>query len=376
MTTTELLALRHYSSEQNSTRTVWNHLSLSEFSLAPVQYRNTGVLFDIQLNGKPAGKGYYQLSEKILKYASAYHVPVMLKSVLGYLITDPSGIYVDGTLGGGGHAEAILERLSPKGKLIGIDWDADALQFSKNRLKRFGSQLITRRANFDELPSVLHDLGLSKVDGILLDLGVSSHQLDSDSRGFSYLKSGPLDMRMNGSGELTAFDVINQYAYKDLKRIFKEYGEERQAGRVALAILKTREKGTINTTDELAEIIRSVIFPNYVNKTLSRIFQAVRIEINQDLVHLQKALKSTVDILKPSRRAVVISYHSLEDRLVKHFFKKMAQPCEYLPELPIYPCEEEAKLKILTQRPVRPSAEEAAKNPRARSAKLRAAERI
>ncbi|NOY77939.1 MAG: 16S rRNA (cytosine(1402)-N(4))-methyltransferase RsmH [Calditrichaeota bacterium] len=310
-----------------------------------------------------------------MKYASNYHVPVLLKHVLHSLITDPSGLYIDGTLGGGGHAEGILERLSTGGKLIGIDRDADAIAFSRKRLGRFGNQVLLRQANYDELEAVLRESGWSGVDGILLDLGISSFQLDEGRRGFSYLNPGPLDMRMDVSDRLSAFEVVNTYSYNDLKRIFKAYGEERQAGRIAMAILKARENESIRTTDELAQIVGRMVSPVHRNKVLSRIFQAIRIEVNQELNHLENALSQAVRVLKPGGRLVVISYHSLEDRLVKHFFRKMAQPCECPPELPICSCEEEPTLKILTRKPVEPTAEEKIRNPRSRSAKLRVAEK-
>jgi len=386
MTTTELLALRKHSKEWNLSHPLWNHLSLSDFTLARVQYSegmalenfinvSTGMLFDIQLNGHSAGKGYYQLSEKSIKYASNYHVPVLLKHVLNSLITDPSGIYVDGTLGGGGHSEGILERLSTEGKLIGIDRDADAIAFSRKRLGRFEKQILLRQANYDELEAVLRERGISGVDGVFLDLGISSFQLDEGKRGFSYLTPGPLDMRMDVSDKVSAFDIVNTYSYGELKRIFKVYGEERQAGRIAMAILKAREKEVIQTTDKLAKIISRVVSPVHRNKVLSRIFQAIRIEVNQELNHLENALSQAVRILKPGGRLVVISYHSLEDRLVKHFFRRMAQPCECPPGLPVCPCEEDVTLKILTRKPVEPTPEEKIQNPRSRSAKLRVAEK-
>ena len=387
MTTTELLALRDHSKRWNLTHPLWNHLSLSDFSVASVQYSgetipekfidvSTGMLFDIQLRGRFAGKGYYQLSEKIIKYASTYHVPVLLKQVLNFLMTDPSGIYVDGTIGGGGHAEGILERLSFEGKLLGIDRDADAIAFARKRLNRFGKQVVLRQGNYDELDVILRESGILNITGILLDLGVSSFQLESGKRGFSYSNPGPLDMRMDSSDKLNAFDVVNEYPYKELKRIFKVYGEERQAGRIAMAILRSREKEPIKTTDVLARIIGRAVSPVHRNKVLSRVFQAIRIEVNQELVHLESALSQAVQALGPNGRLVVISYHSLEDRIVKHFFRKMAQPCECSPGLPICPCDEEATLKILTRKPVEPSPEEKIQNPRARSAKLRVAEKI
>lgn len=387
MTTTELLALRKHAKGWDSHHPLWNHLSLSDFALSRVQYSkrmvperfvnvSTGMLFDIQLNGQSAGKGYYQLSEKSITYASDYHVPVLLKQVLNFLITDLSGIYVDGTLGGGGHAEGILERLSSDAKLVGIDRDADAIAYSRNRLSRFERQLLLRQGNYDELEAILRESGIPGVDGILLDLGVSSFQLDAGKRGFSYLNPGPLDMRMDASEKRTAFDVVNTYSYDDLKWIFKAYGEERQAGRIAMAIVKARGKEAIQTTDMLAKIVSRVVSPVHRNKVLSRIFQSIRIEVNQELVHLENALSQAVGSLNPGGRLVVIAYHSLEDRLIKHFFKKMVQPCECPPGFPICSCEEEPTLKILTRKPIEASAEEKIQNPRSRSAKLRVAEKL
>ncbi len=387
MTTTELLALknrRKYWSKQAS----WAHLAVSEMALSRLRSTvpgerspnlsreiSTGMLFDIQLNGKFAGKGYFQLSSRTLNNLSDYHVPVLVESVLSYLRVNPSGIYVDGTLGGGGHAAAILNRLSLEGKLIGIDRDPDALAFARNRLSNFSSQIVLRQANFERLADVVKELGFSSVDGVLLDLGVSSHQIDSDQRGFSFLRSGPLDMRMGSGQKLRAYDVVNRYEYKELKRIFKFYGEERHAGRIALAIVNARKEKPLETTDELVAVIDRVVPGHFRNKTRARIFQAIRIEVNGELAHLQAALKQAVAVLKPGGRLVVISYHSLEDRLTKQFFKTLAEPCDCPPEWPICPCDEKPAVKILTRHPVTAPPEEIAQNSRARSAKLRAVEK-
>ncbi len=388
MTTTELLALRNRKKNSNSGLN-WSHLAVSAMALSrlnPFVSRenfpglageiSTGMLFDIQMNNRFVGKGYFQLSNRVLKESPGYHVPVLVEPVLAYWLTNPSGVYVDGTLGGGGHAAAILNRLTPAAKLIGIDRDPDALEFARNRLSKFSNQILLRQANFDEMAEVVHDLGFSTVDGILLDLGVSSYQIDSEQRGFSFSRSGPLDMRMEKEQALSAADVVNSYDYKKLKGIFKIYGEERHAGRIAMAILNARKNGPIQTTDQLVEIVGRVVPTNFRNKTLARIFQAIRIEVNQELAHLEKALEQAVSLLNPGGRLVVLSYHSLEDRIVKHFFRKMAQPCECPPEWPTCPCDEKPQVKILTRRPLTAPPEEVAQNPRARSAKLRAAEKI
>ncbi len=388
MTTTELLALNNRKKERNSGPN-WGHLAMSAMALAkphglsaaesfPELTReiSTGMLFDIQMNNRFVGKGYFQLSNRVLKDSPGYHVPVLVEPVLAYLLTNPRGVYVDGTLGGGGHAAALLNRLAPEAKLIGIDRDPDALDFCRNRLAKFSGQILLRQANFDEMTDVVQDLGFTGVDGVFLDLGVSSYQIDSNWRGFSFSRPGPLDMRMEKEQSLSAADVVNGYAYKDLKRIFKVYGEERHAGRIAMAILNARKNGPIQTTEQLVDVIARVVPANFRNKTLARIFQAIRIEVNQELAHLEKALDQAVSLLKPGGRLVVISYHSLEDRIVKHFFRKIAQPCECPPEWPACPCNEKARLSILTRRPLSAPPEEVAQNPRARSAKLRAAEKI
>ncbi len=337
---------------------------------------STGMLFDIQISDRVIGKGYFQLSNRTLQGVPAYHVPVLVEDVLAYLLVNPRGLYVDGTVGGGGHAAALLSRLAPEATLVGIDRDPDALDFARNRLSYFPEQVILKQANFDQVAEVVRELGFPAVDGILLDLGVSSHQIDSDWRGFSFAQSGPLDMRMEKQQSLSAADVVNTYDYGQLKKIFKLYGEERHAGRIALALVNARKVKPIETTDQLAEIVGRVVPAHFRNKTLARIFQAIRIEVNQELAHLEKALAEALTVLKPGGRLVVISYHSLEDRIVKHFFRKMAQPCECPPEWPTCPCDEEPKVRILTRRPVVPPPEEIARNPRARSAKLRAAEKI
>ncbi len=335
-----------------------------------------GMIFPIQADGVLFGKGYYRLTQQTRPQIPGYHVPVLLREVLHWLLTEPGGIYVDGTVGGGGHAEAILQRLNAEGRLIGLDVDPEALEFAGKRLEPFGPRVLLRRANFRDLGQVLQELGIDAVDGILLDLGVSSHQIGTGYRGFSFMQKGPLDMRMNPDQKLGAYQVVNQYSEAQLLRIFREYGEERRAAAVARAIIRARERGPIDSTVRLAEIVAGAVPQGHRNKTLARIFQAVRIEVNAELTNLKLGLEAALEHLRPGGRMVVISYHSLEDRMVKQFFRRSEKRCVCPPELPQCICGEPGNLRILTRRPVRPEAEEIQENPRARSARLRAAEKI
>lgn len=305
-----------------------------------------------------------------------YHIPVLVQSVINYLINDVSGIYVDGTVGGGGHSLAILESLAPDGTVIGIDQDDEALWEAEQRLGKFENRIQLKKGNFAQTPEILKSEGIENVNGILLDLGVSSHQIDSIQRGFSFMADGPLDMRMSTETEITAEDVINHYDEADLIRIFREYGEERRARLIANAILRERKKDRITTTRQLAEIIEArVPYPQRI-KTLARIFQAVRIAVNSELENLQQFLDQSLNILKKGGRLVIISYHSLEDRLVKNFLNHQANPCECPAELPYCTCDKKPTVQILTRKIIRASQSEITINPRSRSAKLRAAEKI
>ena len=304
------------------------------------------------------------------------HIPVLVKQVVQYLINNPSGIYVDGTLGGAGHGMEILKHLHKDGKLIGIDWDEQALERAKKRLQPFLDRCIIRKANFAELKDILKQEKIDQVDGILLDLGISSFQIESSERGFSYLLSGPLDMRMSSSIQKSAAEIINSEPLERLVWIFKNYGEERKSRTIARAIVNYRQKRKIETTKQLTEIIESVTPVQFRVKTLARIFQALRIATNLELDNLTQFLNCSLEMLRSGGRLVVISFHSLEDRLVKKFFVHQAKPCQCPPELPFCVCGKKPTLKILTRRAIKPSANEIQYNPRSRSSKLRAAEKI
>ncbi len=301
-----------------------------------------------------------------------FHEPVLKEEALRFLVTEKKGIYLDGTLGGGGHSEAILKTLSKSGRLVALDLDKDAIEFSQKRLKF--KNFIAEQANFKNLGEVLKKLKIAGLHGILLDLGVSSYQIDTAEKGFSYRTSGKLDMRMNSKQELTAHEIVNTFSGEELGEIFKKYGEERRYRAIARVIVKEREKHLIETTTDLKEII-SVVLP-YRNrvKSLSRIFQALRIAVNEELENLKSALEIGSNYLTTGGRMVVISYHSLEDRIVKTFFKHNSRRCVCPPDLPICVCGEPGLLKLLTKRSVQPLEEEIQRNPRSRSARLRAAE--
>ena len=303
-----------------------------------------------------------------------FHEPVLKEEALSFLVTAKKGIYLDGTLGGGGHSEAILKNINKSGRLIALDLDNDAIHFSRTRLKH--KNFLVEQANFKNLGEVLKKLKIKRVHGILLDLGVSSYQIDTAEKGFSYRASGKLDMRMNSKQQLTAHEIANTFSEEKLCEIFKKYGEERRYRAISRVIIKEREKNVIETTTDLQEIISMVLpYQNRV-KSLSRIFQALRIAVNEELENLKAALESGLDYLTTGGRLVVISYHSLEDRIVKNFFKQESRRCVCPPDLPICVCGEPGRLKILTKRPIQPSKEEVQRNPRSRSARLRTAEML
>jgi len=293
---------------------------------------------------------------------SEYHRPALMAELLEYLALRPGMTVVDATVGGGGHAEAVLEKMGGQGKLIGIDRDAEAIAASRERLRRFGAAVTLMQGKFSELESLLDLSGAEKVDRIYFDLGVSSRQLDQAGRGFSFAKDAPLDMRMDqGQGE-TAAELLKRLSEKELERIFREYGEERFARRVAKEVVRRREKGArLERTRDLAGLLEAVIGRRGQRvHPATRIFQALRIAVNHELEELFKGLGSSLNRLAPSGRMAVISYHSLEDRIVKNFFRDQQR---------------EGVLNILTKKPVTPGEDEIRSNPRARSAKLRAAER-
>ena len=309
----------------------------------------------------------------------SFHTPVMLEKVLQSLRCKPGGIYVDGTLGGGGHARAILENTAPDGLLIGIDRDDDALLESKKRLQPFGQRKILIKGNFADIGEILTNLNIRKVDGILLDLGVSSHQLDTADRGFSFSLDAPLDMRMDQSSRYRAYDLVNLSPEKELRKVIRDYGEEPMAGRIARAILAKRASAPIRTTIELADVVCRAVRRQGVRKKVhpaTRTFQAIRIAVNQELSNLSTAMDAGIDQLGQGGRFSIISFHSLEDRIVKETFRSREGRCQCPPGLPVCQCQREAKLRVLTRKPLRPEASESETNPRARSARLRTAEKI
>ncbi len=306
------------------------------------------------------------------------HTSVLLEEVLDHLAIRPEGIYVDGTLGGGGHSYHILERLTEGGRLIGIDQDTDAIAAAGERLSAFGDAVTIVHDNYEHIGEVLHDLGIEKVDGILLDLGVSSYQLDNPERGFTYRTDAPLDMRMDQSSALTAKEIVNTYPEEELTRILREYGEERCAARIASNIVKARSKKPLETTGELSAIVRASIPAKMREKGGNpdkRTFQAIRIACNRELDVLRDSLDTMIDLLTPGGRLCVITFHSLEDRIVKDAFKRNENPCTCPPEFPVCVCGKKSKGRVVTRKAIAPSAHELEVNRRSASAKLRVFER-
>jgi 16S rRNA (cytosine1402-N4)-methyltransferase len=306
---------------------------------------------------------------------SSFHVPVLSAEVIEYIISDKSGTYVDCTLGGGGHSELILNKLSGNATLIGIDQDKDAIFNAKKKLTRF-KQVQLVQDNFKNLKHILIELKINQIDGLLLDLGVSSFQIDSEQRGFSYNVDSKLDMRMNQNDFLTAADILNEYSKEELTKIFFDYGEEKKSKSITNLIIKEREKERFESTFQLRQIIEKVVNPKYKIKSFSRIFQALRIEVNQELECLKLFLDDSLIFLKKGGRLAVISYHSLEDRIVKRFLKYWENPCICPNELPVCGCGKTPEIKILTKKAIRASSEEVSRNSRARSALLRVGEKI
>ena len=307
------------------------------------------------------------------------HIPVLLNETLALLAPERGGIFVDGTLGGGGHAEAVLTRLGQTDRLIGIDRDWEAVHAAGERLSTFGSRFTALHGNFFDMKALLGEIGVTEVIGILLDLGVSSHQLDKSARGFSYKTEAPLDMRMDQSAGLSAKDVVNTYPEAELARIFFEYGEERFSRRIAEKICRAREQYPIETTLQLAQIVREAIPAKYRNEPqhpARRTFQALRIEVNGELKGLDHAVEQACDLLQKGGRLCIITFHSLEDRIVKQAFRRFENPCTCPPSAPICICGKLPKAKILTKKPLTASAEEEAQNSRSTSAKLRCIEKI
>ncbi|MBP3487798.1 MAG: 16S rRNA (cytosine(1402)-N(4))-methyltransferase RsmH [Roseburia sp.] len=307
------------------------------------------------------------------------HYSVLLNETIEQLNIRPDGIYVDGTLGGAGHASRVAERLSDKGRLIGIDQDADAIAAAGERLRRFGDRVTIIRSNYANMKEELHAIGIDSVDGIVLDLGVSSFQLDTPERGFTYREEdAPLDMRMDDRQTLTARDIVNDYSEMDLYRIIRDYGEDKFAKNIAKHIVSERAKKPIETAGQLSEIIRESI-PMKVQKTgghpAKRTFQAIRIELNRELEVLQNSLDEMIDLLSPGGRICIITFHSLEDRIVKTNFKRNENPCTCPADFPVCVCGNVSKGKVITRKPILPGEKELAENSRSKSAKLRVFEK-
>ena len=306
------------------------------------------------------------------------HKSVLLRECIRYLDVDPAGTYVDGTLGLGGHSEAIAKELST-GRLIGVDRDERALEYARARLAPFGDKVTLVKGNFGDIGAILDGLGIEKADGMLFDLGVSSPQLDDAGRGFSYMQDAPLDMRMDERSPLTAREVLNTWSEAELRSIFWRYGEERYAGRIAEAVTAAREQAPIETTAQFVDIIKRTMPAAALREKqhpAKRCFQAVRIAVNDEMGELERMLAAAPDRLEKGGRLLVISFHSLEDRMVKEAIRKRENGCTCPPDFPVCTCGFVKTLKSVTRKPVAPDMEELAANPRARSARLRIAERV
>ena len=307
-----------------------------------------------------------------------HHVSVLLEECIEGLAIKPDGIYVDGTLGGAGHSSRIAAKLTT-GRLIGIDRDNVALEAAAERLRLFEDRVTLVHANFCDMDQALQELGIDKVDGILLDLGVSSPQLDDGQRGFSYMTDAPLDMRMNGEDVRDARQIVNTWSYEELKRILYDYGEERFAPRIAAAICRRREQAPIETTLELVDVIKSAMPASALREKqhpAKRSFQAIRIAVNDELGAVETVMKKAVPLLNPGGRLAVITFHSLEDRIVKNAMAEAAKGCTCPPSFPVCVCGKKPQVRIVTRKPIVSGEEELERNPRARSAKLRICEKL
>ena len=302
------------------------------------------------------------------------HISVLADEVIENLNIKPDGIYVDLTLGKGGHSKRILENLSENGRLIALDQDQDALNAAKENLSDF-SNVILVKSNFENIDRVLDDLGISKIDGALMDIGVSSYQIDNADRGFSYMHDGPLDMRMDIGNELTAEKIVNDYSLDELQKIFSNYGEERFSRTIARKIVETRDEQRIDTTFKLRDLINKSVRSNEAHPE-KRVFQALRIEVNRELEVLENTLDKVIDHLNIGGRLCVITFHSLEDRIVKNTFKELEKDCICPPGLPVCICDHEAKVKTINKKPIIAGKKELKENSRAKSAKLRVCQRI
>ncbi|WP_101773036.1 16S rRNA (cytosine(1402)-N(4))-methyltransferase RsmH [Peptostreptococcus faecalis] len=306
------------------------------------------------------------------------HVSVLLEECIENLNIKPDGVYVDCTMGGAGHSKEIAKNLSEEGRLICFDQDINAINVAKERLSSFGDRIILIHSNFKNIKEELESRGIYKVDGVLADLGVSSHQLDEASRGFSYMNDAPLDMRMDNRADKTAWDIVNSYSEDELNRIIKDYGEENWSRRIAKFIVESRQDKSIDTTYELVEIIKKAI-PKKARingpHPAKRTFQAIRIEVNNELGVIKDMIDDSVSMLNPGGRICIITFHSLEDRIVKNEYKYLSSSCICPPELPFCQCDKISEIKIITRKPILPTDEEIDINPRSRSSKLRVAEK-
>lgn len=306
------------------------------------------------------------------------HVTVLLNEAVDILDIKPEGIYVDGTLGGAGHSLEIVKKLT-SGKLICFDQDINAISAAKEKLKDFMDKTILVHSNFENLREELNKLGIESIDGFLVDLGVSSHQLDVPERGFSYMQDAPLDMRMDNNAEFSAYDVVNTYSEAELKRVIKDYGEENWSARIAKLIVERRATMPIRTTFELVDAIKAAIPKKMRDENqhpAKRTFQAIRIEVNRELDVIEKTMLAAVDMMNKDGVLAVITFHSLEDRIVKNVFKKLQYSCTCPPEFPVCICNSKQVVEIITRKPILPSENEVEMNPRSRSAKLRAARKL
>jgi len=307
------------------------------------------------------------------------HVSVLFDESIDNLDIKPDGVYVDGTLGGAGHSLEIAKRLSKDGLLIGFDQDKNAIEVAKERLSPYMDRVRIVHSNFENIKRELENLGIGEIDGLLLDLGVSSHQLDEAQRGFSYMQDAPLDMRMDSRNPLSAYEVVNTYPKEELERVIWEYGEERWAARIAEFIVEKRQAHRINTTLELVDVIKAAI-PQKARQDgphpAKRTFQAIRIEVNRELDVIRKTIEDATSVMRKGGRICIITFHSLEDRIVKDTFKELAKSCVCPVEFPVCVCGKRQELKIITKKPIIPSEQEIEGNPRSRSAKLRVAQRV
>ena len=310
------------------------------------------------------------------KIGNDYHIPVLYYETLDNLVKNPDGIYIDCTLGGGSHSEGILERLSDKGLLISIDQDTNAIEYSKKRLEKYGSKWKVFKGNFENIDTIAYMAGVDKVDGILMDIGVSSKQLNDPERGFSYRYDVKLDMRMNTEQNISAYDVVNTYSEEQLSKIIFEYGEERYARKIAKLIVEERKSFPIEKTSDLIALIKRAYPERSSKHPAKKTFQAIRIEVNRELEVLENAISKAVELLKIGGRLAIITFHSLEDRIVKNKFKDLATACKCPKDIPICVCGGVKKFEIITKKPIIPVDDELKNNNRAHSSKLRILERI